>query len=274
MTSIQHSTRAPGDAHAGAPRPHDDPSLRPLILFTAVAVPLGWVLLSAYQVLDLPQEPFVLGTLVLGLVVPALVLTRRQHGRAGLRDILKDTVRPSRPRWWMPLAVLGLPVLVWSTAALVGGAEPLTSSLLLDATILFLTSAIIVNIWEEMAWTGFVQRRAMARWGLVSGSIVTGLLFAAIHLPLAFDGATRGADVALGVAILVATGVGLRLLIARMDAWSGRSLLTIGLLHASFNTTAELVDPAYDWIRLGVTILLGILAVAVPLRTDRPARAG
>src|SRR5690606_3048619 len=132
--------------------------------------------------------------------------------------------------------------------------------------------AVIINIWEEMAWTGFVQRRAMARWGLVSGSVLTGLLFAAIHLPLAFDGASGASAVGMGIAVLVATGVGLRLLIARMDAWSGRSLLTIGLLHASFNTSAELIEPAYDWIRLGLTILLGVLAVA-PVLLRRHARA-
>ncbi|WP_431473680.1 hypothetical protein [Ornithinimicrobium sp. W1665] len=64
--------------------------------------------------------------------------------------------------------------------------------------------------------------------------------------------------------------MGLRLLIARLDAWSGRSLLTIGLLHASFNTTGALIDPAYDWIRLGLTVLLGVAAVAVPARVRGP----
>jgi membrane protease YdiL (CAAX protease family) len=256
----------------GKPTP-DDPSLRPLVLFVAVAIPLGWLLLSAYQILELPQEPFVLGTLLFGLVIPALVLTYRQQQWRGVRSLLKDAVKPPRPLWWAPVAVLGLPTLVWCTAALFGGAKPLTSTLLIDVTVLFLTSALIVNIWEEMAWTGFVQRRAMARWGLVVGSLATGLLFAAIHLPLAFDGASTAGDVGLGIAVLVGTGIGLRLLIARLDAWSGRSLLTIGLLHASFNTTSELIDPAYDWIRLGMTVLLGVIAVSLPRTAHSPGPA-
>ncbi|WP_122263815.1 CPBP family intramembrane glutamic endopeptidase [Ornithinimicrobium cerasi] len=264
MTSTQPFPGTSLPAPRTSDRPPDDPSRRPLVLFAAIALPLGWLLLSGYQLLDLPQEPFVLGTLLFGLVVPALVLTYRQHGRGGVRTLLADAVRLPRPPWWAPLAVLTLPVLVWGTAAALGGAKPLTSSLLLDATILFVTSALIINIWEEMAWTGFVQRRAMARWGLITGSVATGLLFAAIHLPLAFDGASTAGGVALGIAVLVGTGVGLRLLIARLDVWSGRSLLTIGLLHASFNTTAELIDPTYDWIRLGLTILLGVLAVSLP----------
>lgn len=270
MTSTRRPTSTPTPATGTGDPAQDDPSLRPLVLFVAIALPLGWLLLSAYQLLGLPQEPFVLGTLVFGLVTPALALTYRQHGARGVRALLRDTVKPPRPLWWAPLAVLGLPALVWGTAALLGGAKPLTSSLLLDVAVLFLTSALIINIWEEMAWTGFVQRRAMARWGLIVGSLATGLLFAAIHLPLAFDGASTAGDVGLGIATLVGTGIGLRLLIARLDAWSGRSLLTIGLLHASFNTTAELIDPAYDWIRLGMTIVLGIIAVSVPRTTYSP----
>ncbi len=268
MTSTHRSPSTSVPAPGTGMRSPDDPSLRPLLLFVAVSIPTGWFLLSVYQVLDLPQEPFVLGTLLFGLVVPALLLTHRQHGGRGVRALVKDAVTLPRPLWWAPLAVLGLPTLVWATAALLGGARPLTSDLLLDVAVLFLTTALIVNIWEEMVWTGFVQRRAMARWGLVVGSIITGLLFAAIHLPLAFDGSTTAADVGLGVAVLVGTGIGLRLLIARVDDWSGRSLLTIGLLHASFNATTELIDPAYDWIRLGLTTLLGIVAVSLPSTTS------
>lgn len=268
MTATQSSARTPIPAPGNSTVLRDDPSLRPLLIFAAIAVPTGWVLLTAYQVLGLPQEAFVLATLVLGLVVPALVLTHRRHGSEGVRTLLKDAVRPPRPLWWAPMAVIGLPALVWAAAAPLGGARPLTTSLLVDAAILFVTTALIINIWEEMAWTGFVQRRAMARWGLVAGSLVTGVLFAAIHLPLAFDGASDVGEVSLGIATLVGTGIGLRLLIARMDGWSGRSLLTIGLLHASFNTTSEFIDPSYDWIRLGLTVLLGIAAIAVPRRAD------
>ena len=174
MTATQSSARTPIPAPGNSTVLRDDPSLRPLLIFAAIAVPTGWVLLTAYQVLGLPQEAFVLATLVLGLVVPALVLTHRRHGSEGVRTLLKDAVRPPRPVWWAPMAVIGLPALVWAAAAPLGGARPLTTSLLVDAAILFVTTALIINIWEEMAWTGFVQRRAMARWGLVAGSLVTG----------------------------------------------------------------------------------------------------
>lgn len=271
MLSTQRHQRTSAPTPGTHSGPADNPYLRPLTLFVVVALPVGWLLLTAYRVLDVPQEPFVLGTLLFGLVAPALFLTHRESGRGSVRALLGEAIRRPNPLWWAPVAVFALPVLVWSTAAVVGGAKPLTTSLLFDTTILFLTVALIVNIWEEMAWTGFVQRRAMARWGLIPGSVATGLLFAAIHLPLAFDGASTTGDVGLGIAVLVSTGIGLRLLIARLDSWSGGSLLTVGLLHASFNSAAELIDPAYDWVRLAVTILLGLVAVALP---GIPARAG
>lgn len=243
----------------------DNPSLRPLLLFAAIALPVGWVLLSIPVALGLMQEPFVLGALILGLILPALWLTARESGRAGVRALLLDAVKLPRPVWWVPVAALALPAAAWVAASGVGGARVLTTDLLLNFLVVFLITAAVVNIWEEMAWTGFVQRRSMARWGLVGGSLVTGVLFAAIHLPLAFADVAGPRDVLLGVAILLATGIGLRLVIAGLDGWSGRSLLTAGLLHGAFNASAELLEPDQDWMRYVVTVALGLLVLAVLL---------
>jgi membrane protease YdiL (CAAX protease family) len=244
----------------------DNPALRPLLVFAAIALPAGWLLLSVPLLLDQPQEPFVLATVLLGLILPALVLTARESGRAGVGALLRDVVRLPRPRWWLPVALLALPVLVWAAAAALGGARALTGALLADVAVDLVTGLVIINLWEEMAWTGFVQRRAMARWGPVPGSLVVAALFAGIHLPLAFEGAGGARDVLVGVATLLGAAVGLRLLIARLDVWSGRSLLSIGLLHAAFNATADLVDPAFDWVRLVATVLLGVAAIVAPSR--------
>lgn len=122
--TIQRVRRAPTPASTKA-RNQADPSLRPLVIFAAIAIPVGWLLLSAYQMLGLPQEPFVLGVLILGLVVPALVLTARQHGGRGVRGLLAEAIKLPRPLWWAPLAILGLPALVWGSAFLLGGARPI-----------------------------------------------------------------------------------------------------------------------------------------------------
>jgi membrane protease YdiL (CAAX protease family) len=247
------------------------PALQPVLAFAAVALPVGWVLLSVPVVLGLPQEPFVLAALLLGLILPALVLTARESGRAGVRALLRDAVRLPRPLWWGPVAALALPAVVWTVALIGGGARPLSLSLLGDAAFALVLSAVVINIWEEMVWTGFVQRRLTAHGGELRGSTLTAFLFAGIHLPLAFDGARGPGDVLLGVTVLIGTGLGLRLLISRLDRWSGRSLLTVGLLHAGFNTGADLVEPGYDWVRIVVTVLLGVAVLALRRRSMSPA---
>ena len=62
---------------------------------------------------------------------------------------------------------------------------------------------------------------------------------------------------------LAGVAIGVRLLIARVDAWSGRSLLVIGILHSSFNATETVLEPEYFWIRIVVTIALGLGVVAL-----------
>ena len=60
-------------------------------------------------------------------------------------------------------------------------------------------------------------------------------------------------------------------MIGALDRWSGRSILTVAILHASFNASSELVDADDAWVRYAVTLALGLLVLTVPsLRRDRP----
>ena len=88
------------------------------------------------------------------------------------------------------------------------------------------------------------------------------MAFAAIHVPLAFDGANGAGEVLYNLFLVLCAAVGVRLLIAKFDLWSGRSLLTIGILHSSFNASQSVVEPAYDWLRLATTVALGVVFVA------------
>ena len=203
--------------HGTHPGRLDSPDVRPLAVFAAVAVPIGWVFPSGCQVLDLPPEPFVLLTLLIGLVLPAAVLVRRDPG-ASDRDLLRDCLRPFRPALLLVPALVAIPATTAAVAALAGVSVDLDADLAIGLAVNVVSSVLIVNLWEELARTGFLQRRATSRWGLAGGSLVAEALFAAIHLPLAFDGADGA-------------GVGLRLLVAGFDVWSGRSLLTVAVLQ-------------------------------------------
>ena len=113
-----------------------------------------------------------------------------------------------------------------------------------------------------MAWTGFFQRRAAPRWGAVGGALVTSVFFTAIHVPLAFAGADGPRDIASNLILLAGVAIGVRLLVARVDPWCGGSLLTIGVLHSSFNASETLLDADHFWVRIAVTIAVGIGLVA------------
>ncbi len=273
MSAIRHPDRAAAPPPAGrrsATTHHS--SARPLLPFAVIALLTGWAMLATPLLLHLPLTPFVFLTTGLALFVPAIVLTHRTSGTAGVRALLRDAWRLPRLRWGAT-AVLALPGLVWAAAALVGGARPLTPTVIGGFLVNVLGGVIIINIWEEIAWTGFVQRRAMARWGLLGGSLVTALLFAGIHLPLAFADARTPEDVLRGVGLLLAIGIGLRLLIAYLDTRSGRSLLAVGLLHASFNASSDLVEPSADWVRLLTTAALAAaVTVAVTTASRRSTR--
>jgi hypothetical protein len=142
---------------------HIDPhSTKPLFHFAAVAVPTGWVLLSIPLLLDLPMEPYVLLTLAVGLLAPAVVLTRRDP-TATMKALLRDCLRPPRPSWLAIPAVAMIPALTWAFAAPADAGKTWTGNLVVSLAINIVSSVLIINLWEEMAWTGFVQRRAMAR---------------------------------------------------------------------------------------------------------------
>ena len=109
----------------------------------------------------------------------------------------------------------------------------------------------------------FVQRRLVARWGFAVGAVSTALLFTGIHLPLSLYGADGIGDVGYNITVMVASGIGMRLLIGAFDSWGHRSILALGLIHATFNASSELVDPDSDWVRYVITLTLGLLAWAL-----------
>jgi membrane protease YdiL (CAAX protease family) len=232
---------------------------RILRTFALVALPSGWLFLGVPVALGVPVEPFVLMTLLVGLVLPAVLLTRSDPG-ASMRSLLRDCFRPSRPLWLLVPALLAIPVLSWLVATVIGGAENVDIALVFAILVNIVSSLLIVNLWEEMAWMGFFQRRAMARWGAVRGSLVTAGLFVGIHLPLAFVGVDDAAKLFVNLGILIGSSIGLRLLLAFVDLVSAGSILTVAIVHASWNATGEILDADRDWVRYVVTILLGLLA--------------
>ena len=267
-TTTSPSSAGPATPPVSGADPVRVPSLTRLMVFAGTAVGVGGVLLAVSTRVQ-PDAPFLIGAVLFGLALPALVLTHREAGRTGVRALLRDCIRVPRQWWWLPLAGFALPILTWTAGEALGGAQPLTWGLVTIYVADLLIGALIINIWEEMAWTGYFQRRAVSRWGVVGGSLITSIFFIGIHVPFALDGATSTEQVATNMLYLTGVAIGLRLLIAHVDAYSGRSILTIGILHSAFNATEAVLEPEYFWVRLVVTTAIGVGAVALGRQPSR-----
>ena len=213
----------------------------PVASFLVWSFPVGQaiafqpVLARAWYDVDLPTAPFVVGANLVGLLLPAFVITRVVNGRAGVRALWKRAVRVRVPLRWYGLALVVVPMATTATAvALLGAPEgtgwvlasALAAGLLVQLLVVFLTT----NWAEEVAWTGFVQTRLQDRHGPVRAAVATGPLFALQHVSLAV-----GNPIAL--VLLAVLAIPFRMLTGYMWNRTG-NLLVLGLLHAAGNAAA------------------------------------
>ena len=232
---------APGRRLAGIIRRH------PVASFLAWSFPVGQaiafqpVLGHAWYDVDLPTAPFVVAANLLGLLLPAVVITRVVEGRAGVRALWRRAARVRVPLRWYGLALVVVPVATTAVAvALLGPPEgtgrvlasALVSGLLVQVLLGFLTT----NWAEEVAWTGFLQTRLQDRRGPVRAALITGPLFALQHAPLAAGNGWLGGTVVL--LFVTATAIPFRFLQGWVANRTG-SLLVVGLVHAAGNATTD-----------------------------------
>jgi membrane protease YdiL (CAAX protease family) len=189
---------------------------------------------------DLPTQPFLVASTLLGLLLPAVVIIRVVDGPAGVRELWRRAVDFRAGLASYALAVLGVPL---GATAIAGGllgapAAPagewgslLVTGLVLPLVLTFLPN----NWWEEVAWTGFVQERLQRRRAPAVAAVLTGLLFAAQHVSLA-----AGSDLA-SAAVLMALFTVLVIPFRFLTGWAYHrtgSLALVGLLHAMGNAVA------------------------------------
>lgn len=240
-------------------------------MFVVIVLAIAW---PAFVVPLLVGVPLDLSKLVVTLVVmlgTATLITWWSSGRVGVRALFSGVTR-----WRIGiggyLLVLGaMPVLTLAVAAVTGDLQSPEGGWVglvgdyLFATVIF--GALILNLWEETAWAGLVQARLMARHGLLGGSLLTAAPFIAIHLPLSFEGARGAGSVASNLAFLVVVAVFFRYLVGTVLVDTGGSVLAVGLLHASFNSSGSLAAVEGQLPSIFAVVVL-TLAVAV-YRTSR-----
>ncbi len=199
------------------------------------------VVARAWWDVDLPTAPFVVLANLVGLLLPAVVITRVVEGRAGMRALWRRAVRVRVPLRWYGLALVVVPVATTAVAvALLGPPERtgwvLASALVSGLLVQLLLGFLTTNWVEEAAWAGFLQPRLQDRHGPVGAALATGPLFALQHASLAAgNGWLGGAAVLL---FITATAIPFRFLQGWVANRTG-SLLVVGLVHAAGNATAD-----------------------------------
>jgi membrane protease YdiL (CAAX protease family) len=231
--------------------------------------------------IELPGiAPFILLS-TLALAATAFVVTALADGRLGVRDLRQRAFRFRVSPIWYIVAVFALPLAALAVAVVAQGAAPLAAivakpSLIVDWLIALVVAAVLVNFWEELAWTGFVLHRVQPRMGPIRASVVTSWAQGALHLPLVFiaGGVSEGRVppelywfYLIALFVLPIPG---RIVLTWLYNRSGRSIPIVGIYHAGLGIAtggaflpalAPGLDPA--WAYAGFTAL----AVAVLIAT-------
>jgi membrane protease YdiL (CAAX protease family) len=253
---------------------------RPLTAFLLIVFGVGYTSLLVPLLVGIPMTPFLLVLTFVGLLGGALVVTRLADGPGAPRKLLSRLLlwRFGLGRW--ALILFGVPLLTLALAAVSGTLTGPSDGWAVEiGWYLFNTlilGALTLNLWEELGWAGFAQSRLMARHGLLVGSLITAVFFAAIHIPLYLEGEPTGSEVVIGLAVLFAVAPVYRYLVGMMLLDTGGSILAVGVLHASWNAAPKLdaVDGGpWDWqVLVAVTLLTVLIAAGRRLRNrSQPA---
>lgn len=294
------STTAPdAPAHAGRllRRLRDLAAHRPLtaflVLVFALSYPLSALLvLAAHGVIpgaSLFTALHVAADEVAGLMLSAVLfgaavaVTWASEGPAGVRHLLRRMAR-WRVGWgWWLAVLLGLPTVGVAVSLVLGDSLTPVAPLGFVAGQLLLLgiNLLLVNLWEETAWSGIVQTRLERRHSLPVAALLTAVPFALVHWPLSLLGSPTVSSVTFALVAYLVLGILFRPMLAVFLRGGRDSVLLVAVLHSVFNRTnndngvlAGLTanDGADGWAILVATVLV-TAAAALVLRRRRLGRA-
>jgi len=254
------------------------------IVYAATAAIFAIPLLSSAGLgvidLELPGiAPFILLSAI-SLAAAAFITTALAEGRAGVRDLRRQVVRFRVRPVWYAVGLLLLPGAALGTAVAMAGIGPVSALLTspgiaIGAVLGAIVAFVLVNWWEETAWTGFALQRLQPRLGPIGASVVTTWLQAIVHLPLVFvaggvtDGRVPPEQIPFYLVALFVLPISVRLVLTWLYNATGRSLPIVGLYHAGLGVAtgsgflpvlAPQVDPV--WVYAGFAVLAAAVLLA------------
>jgi membrane protease YdiL (CAAX protease family) len=237
---------------------------RPVLTLCLVAVGLSAPLVMAFLVAGLDPMPAKAAELVF-LTGTAVLITTWIGGRAALRQLFTGLIRwrIGVGRWL--LVLLAMPVLTLAVDAAIGtlrAPDKGWGDVALWYLIFLVFGVTSANLWEELAWAGFVQSRLTARHGLLRGALLTAVPVGLIHLPLAFEAdgwtGTTWQEALVNTAWLLLALPFFRYLAGVLLTETKGSVLAVGVLHGSFNAAGAMAVSA-----AGVEYVLAVIVLAL-----------
>jgi membrane protease YdiL (CAAX protease family) len=214
----------------------------PATAFLVMAFGFGWTSLipillaeNGFGVLpiELPLTPVQTLATLLGLALPAFLVTAATGGKEGVRDMLRRLLRWRVGVKWYLIALFGLFVSMLLAALPFLGVVPLEAlaqkwGLLFTV---FLPGVILpflhTNLWEELGWTGYLQSTLQERRGPLLASIMVAPAFFLMHLPPLLMDAGAGLALLIVFGALVLMMAFFRIVVMWLYNGSGRSVLVV-----------------------------------------------
>jgi membrane protease YdiL (CAAX protease family) len=272
----------------------------PVAAFLALVYGLSWALflpslLSINGIgllpFDVPLQPFILLSTILGITLPGYIVTRVIGGQEGTRELRRRYTNWRVVVQWYVLALFALPLACVVAAGVLFGAAPL-QAFAAQWPLLFtgflpqaLLIAALVSFWEEGGWTGFLLPRLLERWGSLRASLLLAVCQGLFHVPLLFiiggvsDARVTPDQYPLYLFFLFVLTMPVRMMITWLWNSSRGSVIIIALFHGAFNTVngaafiPYLVPGDSTWV-YGVYAVLGLgLLVATRGRLGAPTAA-
>jgi membrane protease YdiL (CAAX protease family) len=248
-----------------------------LVMAFTVSITIAFVRLRTNGDIDQsPSYQYLVGFLehLFSVALPAFLVVAAIHGKTGVRDLARRSLRWRVGARWYLIALFGLPIASVLCASVIYGVAPLNALVdnweLLFTLILpsLLIHIVFLNTIEEIGWLGFLQARLQDQYGPWKACLLVEIPFALWHLP----GLLSDTGGQLSLALVYGGVLGIFQLCGRfVIMWlynnTNRSVLLAGIFHATFNTTINtyagqvIPVPAEPWF----FIVSGIVAVAAVL---------
>ena len=196
----------------------------------------------------------------------ALILVRRESGRAGVTELLArslDVRRIQAKRWYVPILLLmaGVNLVVYGLMRWMEMPLP-APQLLVTAAVLMFVAFFVGALGEELGWSGYITDSLRRRWNALQTGLLLGLVAVLWHLPALL--LMHRPLTWIGWWCLYA--VAARILIVWLYSNTGGSVFAAAMFHATLNLSWMLfpVHGSHFDMRLG-GLVMALTAVIVTL---------